>query len=66
MAFAINYTDGHNGLYTITLHDTAGPGNRVVHVIAPHPGTGRETAAQLQAHARASAKKALQDALLAL
>jgi hypothetical protein len=66
MAFMLNHYDAQNHLFTLTLHDGQGPGNRVVHVIVPNQPVGRLSAAQLKTQAKAAAKKALQDAAAAL
>ncbi|HEX8670204.1 MAG TPA: hypothetical protein VF727_17720 [Allosphingosinicella sp.] len=67
MAFTLNHYDADNQLFTLTLHETAAAGkNRVVHVIVPNAVKGRVPASQLQAQARAAAKKTLQDAAASL
>lgn len=66
MAFMVNHYDSQNHLFTVTLHEGQGSGNRVVHVIVPNKAVGRLTPDQLKKQAKAAAKKALQDAVAAL
>ena len=68
MAFTLNHVslDSAHGLATLTLHETQGKQNRVVHVIVPNASRARLSKAKLTSDAKAAAKKALRDAASAL
>jgi len=68
MAFVLNdLTLGktHN-LATLTLHETVGKQNRVVHVVVPITSRVKLTTAQKKTVAKTLAKAALQEAAAAL
>ena len=68
MAFIVNdvSVQTKHGLAAVTLHETQGSQNRVVHVIVPLAGGGRQTAAMQAKAARSAAKQACQAAAAAL
>ena len=61
MAFIVNDVtiQAKHGLATVTLHESQGAQNRVVHVIVPLPARSRLTAAMRTKAARAAARDAL-------
>ncbi len=68
MAFIVNDVtiQAQHGLASVTLHETEGGQNRVVHIIVPVAFPARQTLASRRKTARAKAKEALQAAASAL
>ena len=68
MAFIVNdvTVQTQHGLASVTLHESQGDQNRVVHVIVPLKTSPRQTAAMRAKAVRAAAKQACQTAAAAL
>jgi hypothetical protein len=68
MAFTVQdiTLQSNQGLATLTMHETQGNQNRVVHVVVPSPNRSRLTPAGLKKQAKAAAKATLQAAAAAL
>jgi hypothetical protein len=68
MAFIVNdvTVQTKHGLATVTMHETQGDQNRVVHVVVPLKSSPRQSALMRNKAARAAAKQALQTAAAAL